>query len=62
MFVIIGFPSHSALHIASRYGHVSVVTELLQHEADIDLLDNHGFSALHYAAVNGAHILFLNFS
>ena len=43
----------SALHIASHRGHVAIVRTLLEHEVNIDELDNNGRTALQMAAING---------
>jgi ankyrin repeat protein len=41
------------LHWASRWGHVQVVKELLDHGADIDAKDEGGGTPLLYACLNG---------
>jgi hypothetical protein len=43
----------TALHIAARKGHVSVIKELLDHGAKIDLAEEDGFTALHTASLKG---------
>jgi len=41
----------SALLWAAYYGHEAVVALLLDHDANIDILDNGNFAPLHYAAI-----------
>ena len=41
------------LMIASRYGYITIVSLLLEHDCDLHLTDNFGFTALHYAAACG---------
>lgn len=40
----------TALQVASHLGHMEVVKVLIQANANIDLKDDEGDSALHYAA------------
>ncbi|XP_073228584.1 ankyrin repeat domain-containing protein 16-like [Porites lutea] len=44
------FHNETPLMLASRDGHVNVVTFLIKHGADVDLQDKDGDTALHYAA------------
>ena len=44
------FHIETPLMLASRDGHVNVVTFLIKHGADVDLQDKDGDTALHYAA------------
>ena len=44
------FHNETPLMLASRDGHVNVVTFLIEHGADVDLQDKDGDTALHYAA------------
>ncbi|KAJ8604371.1 hypothetical protein CTAYLR_002572 [Chrysophaeum taylorii] len=47
-------PCHAALHVAARYGQVSVVRILvIEAGADVNLRDSHGFTPLLYAVVGG---------
>ncbi|XP_030506138.2 uncharacterized protein LOC115721046 isoform X1 [Cannabis sativa] len=44
----------SALHIAAKEGHVSVMREIILHKPEAcDLVDNRGWTPLHIAVVNG---------
>jgi len=45
--------SERPLHIACKLGHVSIVTLLLTHKANVNALDKYGRSALHKAAYEG---------
>ena len=46
-------PQMTPLMIASRYGYIQIAKCLLEHDCDINLVDNFGFTALHYAAACG---------
>ncbi|KAM0433461.1 hypothetical protein ACHAPT_004341 [Fusarium lateritium] len=43
----------SALHVAAQEGRLSAAKALLRHGAKVDLKDNHGMTAKHYAEENG---------
>ena len=42
----------SALHLASYFGHEGIVKTLLEHGADVDLLNSTGDTALHKAVIS----------
>jgi len=60
--IVDNYTGQTALMIASRHGHVEVVSYLLDHGADINITDaslinyfgdQHGVAALHHACANG---------
>jgi ankyrin repeat protein len=51
---LFGFgPFGTALDLAAKYGHKSMIEDLLVHGADKDLVDGQGRTCLHYAAGGG---------
>ena len=48
----------NCLHIAAQQGHLNLCHELIdQHNFDVNIDDNDGFTALHWSAVNGSYEL-----
>lgn len=47
------FGNWSSLHAASYSGYTSIVQELLNHQADVNITNNYQVTSLHYAARNG---------
>ncbi len=48
-----GESGYTPLICASSFGHTECVRLLLQHKADIFILNKYGYSSLHYASANG---------
>nr|XP_058964207.1 E3 ubiquitin-protein ligase MIB2-like isoform X3 [Pocillopora verrucosa] len=40
---------HTALHVACRQGHCDIIGELLERGANMDILDNQGYTAMHHS-------------
>ncbi|XP_066023099.1 E3 ubiquitin-protein ligase MIB2-like isoform X3 [Pocillopora verrucosa] len=40
---------HTALHVACHQGHCDIIRELLERGANIDILDNQGYTAMHHS-------------
>ena len=48
----------NCLHIAAFYGHLNLCKALVEkHKFDVNLADNHGWTALHHSARNGSYDL-----
>ena len=53
----------NCLHIAADYGHLNLCTTLInEHNIDVQLPDNHGWTAFHYFAKKGSYGLLIAFA
>jgi len=50
---VLGMWDNTALLVACSYGHAEVALRLIEHKAKVDARNEHGGSALHYAAIEG---------
>jgi serine/threonine-protein phosphatase 6 regulatory ankyrin repeat subunit A len=55
MSIIAAARDRSALHVAAQYGHTACIQALLQHKADVNMLDQDGHSALFTASMHHNH-------
>lgn len=50
---VLGMWDNTALLVACSYGHAKVALRLIEHKANVHAKNEHGGSALHYAAIEG---------